>query len=49
MEYYDWQNNASRQAVLAIHNWGEEKIAENLIPNITAYSESVSKLINDGK
>lgn len=49
MEYYDWQNNASRKSVIAIHNFGQDKIEESLIPNIVSYSEAVSNIMNHGK
>ncbi|XP_026468283.1 28S ribosomal protein S35, mitochondrial-like [Ctenocephalides felis] len=49
MEYYDWQNNASRKSVIAIHNFGQDKIEESLIPNIVSYSEAVSNIMNHGE
>nr|CAI5832901.1 unnamed protein product [Callosobruchus analis] len=44
MEYYNWNNNASKKSVEALFGKPTEDI-----PNVQEYSEAVSTLINEGK
>lgn len=43
MEYYEWENNASKKSIEALFG----KCAEE-IPNIDQYSTAVSNLMNEG-
>lgn len=43
MEYYDWNNNASKKSIEALFGKPAEEI-----PHIAEYSTAVSNLMNEG-
>lgn len=51
MEYYEWDNNKSRQNLVARHCWPESPndLSYEHIPHAKEYKTAVSDLINNGE
>lgn len=47
MEYYDWQNNQSRETVEAILRWGKSE--NEPIKSTVEFAKSVEKIFNEGE
>lgn len=47
MEYYDWQNNQSRETTEAILRWGKPK--DEPIKSTVDFGKSVEKIFNEGE
>lgn len=47
MEYYDWQNNKSKETVEAILRWGKSETAP--IKSTDDFARSVEKIFNEGE
>lgn len=47
MEYYDWQNNKSKETTEAILKWG--KSSDEPIKSTDAFAKSVEQIFNEGE
>lgn len=47
MEYYDWQNNKSKETTEAILRWGKSN--NEPVKSTEAFAKSVEKIFNDGE